>query len=502
MRSRDHIVAEVSWLYRAFTQGPERILLAGETLRIEYDDVVLEIPVGDIDTATVRKSWFWASLTIRLADGSERSIGGLGWTEAKRVCDAALVEAKRIREAAVAEAVQWGKALSPCLKRLDEELRQLFSGEHYVRHRDASRSHQSLSSIVSQCQGLIGEHLEQEAKEALSRLAKLELVADFEAAREQANSLCIRNNVSTVQTVASAAMPIPLTNEQAEAIATDEDATLVLAGAGTGKTSVIVGKVAHLIRNQSVSPDEILVLAFNRKAASEIRERLPEDLSTVHVSTFHAFGLRVIAGVERAKPIIEEEPKLPSTLKDILNELLDDPHESAVTANFIASYHGAYESAFDFDTQDDYKAYINSVELRTLSGSRVRSFEELEIANYLTKHGVKFCYERPYEKSTQTQEYRQYKPDFFLSEYNIYIEHNALDKSGRPPRGWKGYKERVEWHRCIHKKYGTKLIETYSWQHRKGILLDELGKRLEGGRSSTRTSLTARIGLGTGPTAN
>ena len=277
-------------------------------------------------------------------------------------------------------------------------------------------------------------------------------------------------------------LPVPLTDEQAEAVATDEDVTLVLAGAGTGKTSVIVGKVAHLVRNQGVSPDEVLVLAFNRKAADEIMGRLAGDLSTAHVHTFHRFGRRVIADVEKAKPTIARyagESELPAALKGILCELLNDPQQSDATANFIASYHGAYESAFDFDTQDEYDSYIRSVELKTLSGARVKSFEELEIANYLTKHGVKFCYERPYPKRTQTPEYRQYQPDFFLPDYDIYIEHYALDERGRPPRRWKGYKERVEWHRRTHKKYCTKLIETYSWQHKEGILLPKLRERLE-----------------------
>ena len=70
---------------------------------------------------------------------------------------------------------------------------------------------------------------------------------------------------------------------------------------------------------------------------------------------------------------------------------------------------------------------------------------------------MRFCYERPYEIWTQTQEYLQYRPDFFLPDYNIYIEHHALDERDSPPRGWKGYKERVEWHRRTHRKYGTKL---------------------------------------------
>ena len=361
-------------------------------------------------------------------------------------------------------------------------MRQLFSGDRYARYRDSCTLHEALAPALRECEGLIREQLEREAREALGRLEPLERFEGFEAARRKANSLFVLNNVSTVQAAALAALPNPLTNEQAEAVATDEDVTFVLAGAGTGKTSVVVGKVAHLVRNRGVSPDEVLVLAFNKKAVAEIKGRLTGDLSTAHVHTFHGFGHRVIAGVEKAKPTVAGfagESELPGTLTDILNELLNDPQQSDATANFIASYHGAYESVFDFDTQDEYDAYLRSVDLKTLSGARVKSFEELEIANYLTRHGVNFCYERPYEKNTQTREYRQYKPDFFLPDHDIYIEHHALDERGRPPRGWQGYKERVEWHRCTHKKYGTKLIETYSWQHREGILLRELRARLE-----------------------
>ena len=484
MGSNDLISTESAWLYRLFTLGPARVSLTGETIRIEriHGDLQAEVPVDAISSITVHSSWFWSRLTIRLADGTEWSIGGLDHWEAERIRDTALEKAERVREAAVAEAVGVARALSPGLKLLGEELRRLFSGDLYARHSDSFKLHKVIVPTLRECGGLIREHLEREARETLARLEHLEPVEGFEVARRKANSLYVSNNVPTVQATALKALPNPLTDEQAESVATNEDVTLVLAGAGTGKTSVVVGKVAHLVRNLAVSPDEILVLAFNRKAAAEITGRLPGDLSATHVHTFHGFGHRVIADVEMVKPTMARfvgESELPGALEDILNELLDDPQESDATANFIASYHGAYESVFDFDTQDEYDAYIQSIELRTLSGVRVKSFEELEIANYLTKYGVKFCYERPYEISTQTREYRQYQPDFFLLDYNIYIEHHALDEQGRPPRGWKGYRERVEWHRRTHQKYGTKLIETYSWQHRQGNLLHKMRESLE-----------------------
>ena len=188
---------------------------------------------------------------------------------------------------AVAEAVRCAKVLSPRLKRLDEQLRQLLSGDLYARYSESCKLHEALAPSLRECEGLVLEHLDREAREALGRLAPLELEEGFEPARSKANSLFVLNNVPTVQAATLAALPNPLTNEQAEAVTTDEDVTLVLAGAGTGKTSVVVGKVAHLVRNQGVSPDEVLVLAFNRKAATEITGRLTNDLSTAHVHTFH-----------------------------------------------------------------------------------------------------------------------------------------------------------------------------------------------------------------------
>ena len=80
---------------------------------------------------------------------------------------------------------------------------------------------------------------------------------------------------------------------------------------------------------------------------------------------------------------------------------------------------------------------------------------------------------------TATQQHRQYQPDFFLPGHDIYIEHFALDRNGRPPTGWRGYAEGVEWKRTIHRQRGSTLVETHSWQHGQGVLLETLRRRLE-----------------------
>ena len=60
----------------------------------------------------------------------------------------------------------------------------------------------------------------------------------------------------------------------------------------------------------------------------------------------------------------------------------------------------------------------------------MKSYEECEIANFLYLNGIAYEYEAPYEHETATAEKRQYKPDFFLPDHGIYIEHFGLDAAG------------------------------------------------------------------------
>lgn len=467
------IAAENSRLHRLLTLGARRVSLTGETLSMEgpVGGGPRHVQIWAIHEVSVRPSWFWHRLSIRLADGSERSVGGLDEEDAVRV-----------RAAVVEAAARVAMALNPHLKQLDERFRHHFAGDRYVRFSQSRRLYDSLAPVLRKCKGLVRECLDHEAREVVGRLAPLEEVEAFEATRRRVNGRFTMKNIPTVRASALKTLRNPLTEEQAEAVATDEDVTLVLAGAGTGKTSVIVGKVAHLVRNQGVSPDEVLVLAFNRKAASEIRGRLKGDLASAHVYNFHGFGHRVIAESEKTPTVskLAEDPlKLRRAVGGILRELLNDPGQSESVIDFIVHHQAPYKSAFDFDTLHEYEEFVKHVELRALSGDLVKSFEELEIANYLTEHRVKFRYEGPYETDTVTQQRRQYQPDFFLPDYGIYIEHFALDQIGRPPPGWRGYGEGVEWKRNIHRQRGSTLVETYSWQYRQGVLLETLRTRLE-----------------------
>ena len=115
MESTDKISAESAWLHRLFSPGPALVSLTGGTIHLEerLGDVLARIPVGTIGSITVCPSWFWHRLTIRLTDGTERSIGGLDGRAAALIRNAALREEARIHEAAVAEAVRSAQGFEP-----------------------------------------------------------------------------------------------------------------------------------------------------------------------------------------------------------------------------------------------------------------------------------------------------------------------------------------------------------------------------------------------------
>ncbi|WP_312948922.1 DNA helicase IV [Superficieibacter sp.] len=88
----------------------------------------------------------------------------------------------------------------------------------------------------------------------------------------------------------------PLNPAQARAVVNGEPSLLVLAGAGSGKTSVLVARAGWLLARGEAAADQILLLAFGRKAAQEMDERIRERLHTEEISarTFHSLALHII----------------------------------------------------------------------------------------------------------------------------------------------------------------------------------------------------------------
>lgn len=95
---------------------------------------------------------------------------------------------------------------------------------------------------------------------------------------------------------------------QCKAVMNGEDAVLVLAGAGSGKTSVLVARAAWLMHRGDAIPEQILLLAFGRKAAEEMNERIQARLHAkdIQAKTFHALALHIIEQSSRKAPMISQ----------------------------------------------------------------------------------------------------------------------------------------------------------------------------------------------------
>ena len=101
---------------------------------------------------------------------------------------------------------------------------------------------------------------------------------------------------------------------------------LVLAGPGSGKTRVLVHRIAYLIRSRREDPRSILALAYNRHAAVQIRQRLHDligdDASGVTVLTCHALAMR-LAGSTFARSVEQTDGQAQSIFDDILKEAIE-----------------------------------------------------------------------------------------------------------------------------------------------------------------------------------
>jgi len=275
----------------------------------------------------------------------------------------------------------------------------------------------------------------------------------------------------------------PLTPKQREAVVVNERSNLVIAGAGSGKTSVMVARVGYVLQKYGLSASEILVVAFGNAAAKELKERTEErlNLTGIDVSTFHSFGQNTIAVVEGKKPSlapwVEDTNRKAKMIEDILLDLSDrDTAFKKTLLDFFAYPFAQYKSQFGFKTEIEYRQYMHENKVGSLRNDPVKSYEESQIANFLFLNGVNYEYEPFYKHDTATVEHRQYQPDFYLPDYDIYLEHFGIDKNGKtaPFVPNKAYLEGMEWKRNLHKENETKLIETYSYYQQEGRLLHKL----------------------------
>lgn len=85
-----------------------------------------------------------------------------------------------------------------------------------------------------------------------------------------------------------------LNHQQKDAALYNGGSSVILAGAGSGKTRVLIAKVINLIENHHVDPNSILMITFTNKAANEMKSRIGSSYTLGYVGTFHSFCARIL----------------------------------------------------------------------------------------------------------------------------------------------------------------------------------------------------------------
>jgi len=320
----------------------------------------------------------------------------------------------------------------------------------------------------------------------LHELKLIKFYKNHENIISKRNQEFIANEVEIFKNLFDKIETNPLSTAQRKSIVTDEDSTLVVAGAGTGKTSTVVGKVSYLIKKKEIKSQDILALAYGRDAAKEMRERVKEKTGEdIEIRTFHSLGRQIVQNFEGSKNKISDaatsEYVNKNLITNILRSMLKNENTRKLVMTFI-SYH-RYPAKYleDFNTDTDYFEYLRKHEPETLKGERVKSFEELLIADWLYLNGVYYEYEYPYEHKTSSMQRNQYRPDFYFGD-SKYLEHFGINKEGKtaPQINSYEYNQSIIWKRNLHRQKRTTLIETYSWERQEGVILNNLEKKLNG----------------------
>jgi len=281
---------------------------------------------------------------------------------------------------------------------------------------------------------------------------------------------------------------ISLDEEQRRVVLSDEDYTLVIAGAGAGKTTTVAAKVRFLVERQHIEPEKILVISFTNKAVGELRDKINNALKIkCPVTTFHSTGYAILRKQDPAGKNIRDGGFLFNIVNNYLkSNILEQPELVDKLILFFGSY---FDSPYEGDDLNSFFNYISKADFTTLKGNMseyteeiinkrtgnrisiaheaLRSAQEVQIANFLYLNKIDYAYEKPY-KYNIIRAHKPYTPDFTITQgdHVAYIEHFGITQDGRNNRynqeQLDRYKAAINDKVKLHRQHGTELIYTFS----------------------------------------
>ncbi len=286
-----------------------------------------------------------------------------------------------------------------------------------------------------------------------------------------------------------------LDDDQKTAIITDDTHNLVIAGAGAGKTEVLITRIAYLLERKpdGVKPERILALAYQTEAAKEIRKRLKDTFHVdVGVKTFHALGLEILRAKHPETSLMFSGNNSESQYAELIKILFVRLQETKGLRRQILSYLENYQDSeendeTDFEIKEQFYRHMRQRKYTALDRTIVNSEEERAILNFFIAHNyggqkIRVLYEDPVKWMTKEDaSKRNPKPDFFFPDFGVYLEHWGLNKEGKVPEWFdqttEEYRASMDYKRGQFAANKKKLIEAYSFEFLEEGFFDKLQER-------------------------
>ncbi|MEZ3170130.1 UvrD-helicase domain-containing protein [Halorubrum sp. RMP-47] len=279
---------------------------------------------------------------------------------------------------------------------------------------------------------------------------------------------------------------LSLTAEQERAVIRNGIYNQVIAAAGTGKTLTLTTRVAYLISEQDVDPADILIVTYTNEATDEMRDRLQNQfgITDVTVQTIQSFGYGLIQetqdGFVESIDSNEQWNFVDQQIRDARNgeqsEFLNHYYE------FLVHFDDVYHDETEFDTRKAYVEARLEQTYVTLKGTEVKSRAEKLIADFLFTHQVEYQYEARASWADSVADKAGYTPDFYLPNYDLYIEHWGIDESGLVApwfsQNSEQYRDKMRWGRQQFTDTEHTLVGTYEFEHEANRLKEVLHHRL------------------------
>jgi len=282
---------------------------------------------------------------------------------------------------------------------------------------------------------------------------------------------------------------VTLDDEQQTAIVTDDKHNLVAAAAGSGKTETLITRIAYLIERKpdSVQAERILAIAYQRKAKEEIEQRLLDryKIRNVNVRTFHKLGKDILEHTGKklsTTDIVNENKKHEAIQKIFSQKIKSEPDYYKSFLTFAKTLHD-YDEKESAKTKNQTLTYAHEQTCYAIDRTKVNSRAEKEIMDFLLTSKLNG---KPIEV-TYEPDLSVFRPDFYLPEHGLYIEHWALNEKGEVPRWFNQTTEEYRKAMDLKKKWFAEhdklLVETFTHEYRENNpeqFIELLKKRILG----------------------